>query len=533
MKHFRYIATAACTATALLLFTGCTKLGPDFSGIEPPKMPKEIETANRVADEDIAEWWQIFDDPVLTKLVEKAYGQNLDLQSAGLRILQARAALGIATGMQYPQVQTLSGNLASTYKDRHIDSAGLNFDIGWEMDIWGKYARGIESVEANLFASVASYRDLMISVLAEVARNYINYRMTEERIAYAERNVAIQERVTRMTEIQFNSGNVSELDMQQSRTQLYNTRATLPGLELSKIKTVNALAILLGTTPEEVRIIVDTDDKSLQDAINRYIATGRQGTIQLSEKEQDLLDLSYIPEPAFDPHHIIDASLLTRRPDIKVAEYRAHAAAAQIGATEALLYPSFTLFGSIGYNAADMGFGWGTAAKNLSVTAGPGFSWNIFQYGRLKNQVRLQDAKFEESLVNYSKKVLQAASEVSNALNGYLLTRKQLEERRKSVEATVRAFNISVTQYHDGLVSYQRLLSTVEKLTLAQDAYARTRGELAADIVLLYKSLGGGWQMSSGNAYLSKESMKRIKARGTDWGDYLDANRTLMPEGWK
>lgn len=538
MERFKRWPALLIIMTTLLTFSGCTKLGPDFTGIEPPAPPKELEGNRTVADAEIAEWWKIFDDPVLNRLIDKASTRNLDLRSAGLRILQARAALGISTGLQYPQVQTLSGNYAATYKNHHIDSAGLNFDIGWEMDIWGKYARGIESAEASLYASIASYRDIMVSVLAEVARNYLNYRTTEERIAYAKRNIAIQERVTRMTEIQFNSGNVSELDMQQSRTQLYNTKASLPSLELSKIKIVNALAILLGSTPENVRKIIDTNDDSAMEQFNRYIATGKRGTIQISEENKNLLETHYIPEPEFDPHRLIDASLLTRRPAIKAAEYKAHAIAAQIGVAEAALYPSFTLFGTIGYNATDPNpiipslTGWGSLAENLSVSAGPGFSWNIFQYGRLKNQVRLQDARFEESLVNYSKKVLQAASEVSNALNGYLLTQKQLEEREEALKATVRAFNISVTQYHDGLVSYQRLLSTVEKLTFAQDAYARTRGELATDVVLLYKALGGGWQASNGKAYLSRSSLERMKKRGVDWGVYLDENETKMPEGW-
>ena len=518
------------SAAALLALTGCTKLGPDFKGVEAPPLPEEIGMENNVSDESVARWWKVFNDPVLDKLIEMARRQNLDIESAGLRILQARAALGISTGLQYPQQQTLSGGYAATYKERHLDSLALNFDIGWEMDIWGKYARGIESAEATLYASFASYGELMVSVFAEVARNYINYRTTEERIAYAKRNIAIQERVTRMTEVQFNSGNVSELDMQQSRTQLYNTRASLPALELSKIRSVNALAVLLGTTPEEVRRIIDIHDYTGRDEINRIIAGGKKGSFQLIDNEKALLDISYVPNADFDPNRLIDASLLMRRPDIRAAEYRARAASARIGATEALLYPSFALIGNIGYNATDLGLGWGTAARNLSVTAGPGFSWNIFQYDRIKNQVRISDAKFEESLVNYSKKVLQAASEVSNALNSYILTQAQLEERKKAFEATVRAFNISVTQYHDGLVSYQRPLSTVEKLTMTQDIYAQMRGALATDVILLYKALGGGWQVSRGNAYLSERTVERMRSRGIDWGDYLDENMTKMPE---
>jgi len=522
---------------AMVVLGGCTKLGPDFQTPEPPPLPRAVQKKGDT--ESVAQWWKVFDDPVLEKLVHQAYAQNLDIRSAGLRILQARAALGIATGMQYPQKQTLSGSYTSSYKQNHLDAANVAFDTVWEMDLWGKYARGVESAEASLYAAVASYRDIMVAVLAEVARTYITYRTLEERIAYAKRIIAIQERVTRMTEIQFNSGNVSELDMQQSRTQLYNTRAALPALELGKVQAINALAVLLGTTPEAVRRIVDIHDAKARDAVNRYIATGKKGVFQLLDKPEVLTDIRYVPSPRFDPAKPIDAALLTQRPDVKVAEYRAHAASAQIGAKEALLYPSFTLLGSIGYSATSRNpyipalTGWGSLGDNLTVAAGPGFSWNIFQYGRLKNQVRLQDALLEESLVGYSKKVLQAASEVSNALSAYVLTQKQLEERKKALEATVRAFNISITQYHDGLVSYQRLLSTVEKLTTIQDIYAQTNGALATDIVLLYKALGGGWQLSDGQAYLSQATVERLKRRGVDWGDMLDANRTVMPEGWE
>jgi outer membrane protein TolC len=521
----------------MVMLGGCTKLGPDFRTPAPPPLPKALQ--KRGDTRSVAAWWKVFNDPVLEKLIRKAYAQNLDLQSAGLRILQARAALGIATGMRYPQKQTLSGSYTSSYKSFHLDAANVGFDTVWEMDIWGKYARGIESAEASLYAAVASYREIMVAILAEVARTYISYRTTEERIAYARRNIAIQERVTRMTEIQFNSGNVSELDMQQSRTQLYNTRAALPALELAKVRAVNALAVLLGTTPEAVRAIIGRRDDTERERIDRYIATGKKGVLQLLDDPGALMGIRYVPAPRFDPSRPIDAALLTQRPDVKVAEYRAHAASAQIGATEALLYPSFTLFGSIGYSATSRNpyipalTGWGSLGDNLTVAAGPGFSWNLFQYGRLKNQVRLQDALLEERLIDYSKTVLRAASEVSDALNAYVLTQKQLQERKKALEATVRAFNISITQYHDGLVSYQRLLSTVEKLTTIQDVYAQTTGALATDIVLLYKALGGGWQMSDGQAYLSEATLRRMKERGVDWGEMLDANRTTMPGGWE
>lgn len=531
MKH--KIPKIGLSVLTIVMLSGCTKLGPDFMGVEKPSMPAKWQHKEERSDETIAQWWKTFNDPTLNALVEKAYAQNLDIKSAGLRILQARAALGISEGLSFPQVQTLSGNAAAVRSNgENFEAAGLNFDIGWEMDIWGKYARGVESSEANLYATLASYNDIMVSVIAEVARNYINYRTAQERIAYAERNVVIQERVTQMTEIQFNSGNVSELDMQQARSQLYNTRSAIPSIEVSRIKARNAIALLLGADASEISKLLRKSHKKYSDPTGKYIGQKKRGVIQIKDSSNDLLNVDMIPEAKLNPYHKVDAGLISRRPDIKLAEYNVHSNSALIGAKMAELYPSFTLFGNIGYNANNAIGSWGSASDALGVTIGPAFSWNIFQYGRIKNQIRLQDAVFEESLVNYNKKVLSAVNEVSDALNSYILTEKQQIENKKAVEATVRAFNISVIQYNDGLVSYQRLLTTVEKLTATQDRYATIKGSLSNNAILLYKALGGGWQINKGRSYLSADTAAKMKKR-VDWDRYLNANMTRLPEGMK
>ena len=520
------------SALTVMMLSGCVKLGPDFMGIDTPPIPKNwTQGKNKVKSAEIAQWWKTFNDPTLNTLVEKTYAQNLDIKSAGLRIVQARSVLGISEGLNFPQVQTLSGSAASTRNSGNsFEVAGLNFDIGWEMDIWGKYARGIESSEANLYASVASYNDIMVSVIAEVARNYINYRTSEERLAYAERNVQIQERVTQMTEVQFNSGNVSELDMQQSRSQLYNTRSAIPSIEITKAKARNAMALLLGIDANSIRKILESGSKKQRDSTGKYVGKEKQGVLQIKGGTSDLLNVAMIPQPHLNPNNKIDADLITRRPDVKVAEYRVRSNNALIGSTIAELYPSFTLFGNIGFNTNNATGSWVSGSDALGVTIGPAFSWNILQYGRIKNKIRLQDAVFEESLVNYNKKVLSAVSEVSDALEGYILTKKQQVENRKAVDATVRAFNISVIQYNDGLVSYQRLLTTVEKLTSTQDRYASIKGNLAIQAILLYKALGGGWQISKGKSYLSADTAAKMKER-VDWDRYLDDNMTRLPEG--
>jgi outer membrane protein TolC len=519
------------SALTLLMLSGCAKLGPDFMGMGNPPIPEKWKKAGKKNDKAIAQWWKTFHDPTLNTLVQKTYAQNLDIKSAGLRIAQARSVLGISEGLAFPQAQSISGSASSSRtKAADVATAGVNFDIGWELDVWGKYARGIESSEANLYASVASYNDIMVSVISEVARNYINYRTSEERLAYARRNVLIQERVTKMTEIQFNSGNVSELDMQQSRSQLYNTRSAIPSIELSKIKARNAIALLLGTDERTVNKILASGSKKHSDSTRKYVGQEKKGVMQIKDSKSDLLNVNMIPRARLNPYNKIDANLITRRPDVKMAEYRVRSNNALIGAAIAELYPSFSVFGNIGFNSNNASGSWVTGSNALGVTVGPSFSWNIFQYGRIKNNIRLQDAIFEESLVNYNKKVLSAVAEVSDALNGYVLTQKQQVENKKAVDATVRAFNISVIQYNDGLVSYQRLLTTVEKLTATQDRYATIKGSLATQAVLLYKALGGGWQISKGRSYLSEETAAKMKKR-VDWDRYLDPEMTRLPEG--
>jgi len=523
---------AALSLAGVLMLGGCVKLGPDFVGVGKAPIPAKWRHSGK--GRDLARWWRIFHDPMLNRLVKKAYSQNLDIESAGLRIVQARAALGISEGFAFPQKQAISGNAVSSQigtgsHAQSIASAALNFDLGWEMDLWGKYARGIEASRANLYAAVASYDSIVVSVIAEVARNYIDYRTAEERIAYAKRNILIQEYVARMTEIQFNSGNVSELDMQQARTQLYTTRSILPSIELGMVRSRNAMAVLLGINPSEVDRFLKKKRTVQGDTITAFLAAKNKGVLQIKEKKKDIFDLSYVPVAHFDPYARIDAELIARRPDIKVAEYRVHAASAGIGQAMAELYPSFVLFGNIGYTPNNASGSWKPPSQALGVSIGPSFSWNIFQYGRIKNQIRLQDALFEERLVDYNKAVLSAVSEVDNALQGYLLNKRQLKENGLAVDATVRAFNISAVQYNDGLVSYQRLLSTVENLTRSQDAYAQIKGGLALQAVALYKALGGGWQISRGKAYLSRETAARMK-RTVDWGRYLDPSMTRLPK---
>ncbi|MEF1335562.1 TolC family protein [Vibrio rotiferianus] len=514
---------------SVLGLSACTTLGPDYVHPEQTALPSDwsVEKATQdtqQSEQKLQQWWQQFNDPTLNQLVEMASQQNLDLEAAGLRIVQARSLLGISTGLQYPQVQTVSGNLARAYvNDQGVNNAALSFDAGWEMDIWGKYARGIESAEAGYYASIASYHDIMVTITAEVARNYINYRTFQERILLSRRNIEIQERVVNITQVQFDSGNVTELDVQQAKNQLFNTKAAQPSLEIAMKQSRTALALLLGVLPEEVESLLQSDGfaQRMADYENQFKSSGRKPALSGSDER------SIVPSPPLLENKV-DANLVMRRPDLQVSEMQARAQSAKIGVAETALYPSFSLFGSIGIDSTVPDGSSFSFSDSLTMVVGPTFSWNIFQYGRVKNNIRFEDARFQETLTNYNKKVLQAVNEVTNALEAYDLYLEQKSLRLQSVNSSIRAFNISMTQYENGQISFERLLNSVEKMTRAEDSYANIKGNVANQVVALYKALGGGWETQTGKPFLSETSAKQMQDR-SDWDGLLDEEERILP----
>ncbi len=514
---------------SVLGLSACTTLGPDYVHPEQTALPSNwsLEKAaqdTQQSEQKLQQWWQQFNDPTLNQLVEMASQQNLDLEAAGLRIVQARSLLGISTGLQYPQVQTVSGNLARAYvNDQGVNNAALSFDAGWEMDIWGKYARGIESAEAGYYASIASYHDIMVTITAEVARNYINYRTFQERILLSRRNIEIQERVVNITQVQFDSGNVTELDVQQAKNQLFNTKAAQPSLEIAMKQSRTALALLLGVLPEDVEKLLQSDGfaQRMADYENQFKSSGRKPALSGNDER------SIVPRPPLLDNKV-DANLVMRRPDLQVSEMQARAQSAQIGVAETALYPSFSLFGSIGIDSTVPDGSSFSFSDSLTMVVGPTFSWNIFQYGRVKNNIRFEDAKFQETLTNYNKKVLQAVNEVTNALEAYDLYLEQKSLRLQSVNSSIRAFNISMTQYENGQISFERLLNSVEKMTRAEDSYATIKGNVANQVVALYKALGGGWEAQTGKPFLSETVAKQMQDR-SDWDGLLDEEERVLP----
>jgi NodT family efflux transporter outer membrane factor (OMF) lipoprotein len=507
-----------------LLVSGCSHLpmvGPDYTRPSAPEAEEWIERDDpKIKSEptDLSTWWKVFDDPVLDTLIETAYQQNLPLQIAGIRILEARAQLGIAVGGMFPQQQQGRGAYTRVNMSEHAANTSpaldfaygeidLGFDAAWELDFWGKFRRSIESSLGNLEASIASYDDILVTLTAEVARTYVLIRTLEERLVIARENVKIQERSLRIAEARFEGGEVTELDVQQAKSLLGSTQALIPRLQASLRQAKNGLSILLGKLPGEV--------------------------------DQILGESKAIPTVPPEVGVGVPAELLRRRPDIRLAERQLATQSPRIGVAKADLYPHFVLFGSIGIRSSDAAL---TAAGGLSGSTfsdlwdsdsieffgGPAFKWDILNYGRIKNRVRVQDARFQQLVANYQNTVLRAAQEVEDAMAAFLRTQEEAGFLSNSVAAAARSVELSLIQYREGLVDYQRVLDTQRFLAQDQDLLTATTGSVALNLVAIYKALGGGWQIRAGKDFVPDETKAEMRER-TGWGKLLEQEKLEPP----
>ena len=509
----RYHLHGVMTSLALLLLVaatvlsvGCTSLGPDFVKPEVGEDHIWLEENKDIssAPQDQAEWWKIFNDPVLNVLIGKAYNQNLPLQIAGLRIFEARAQLGIATGLQYPQTQLVGGSATADRLsengpnfEQQFDSRFTNyqtgFDAAWELDFWGRYRRGIESADTSLAATVADYDNALVSLTAEVARVYVNIRILEERLKIANENIELQKKSLRIATVRFNNGATTELDMQQAKTNLASTQVRVPVLIRQLRQAGNALSILMGMPPAVLTGIL-----------------GESGVIPIAP-EQIAVG--------------IPTELLRRRPDVRQAEMQAASQSALIGVAETELYPRFTLLGSIGFQAIDTG---GSSASNLfnsdslGYSVGPAFSWNILNYGRLRNNVRVQDARYQQTIVSYQNTVLTAYQEVEDAMVGIIQAREESRIRADGAQAAKRSTAIANVQYREGAIDFQRVIDSERSLALQQDLWTQARGDISLNIIAMYKALGGGWELREDHDFISEENRNTMEER-TNWGDFLES----------
>ena len=504
-RHVTYEAGGFC-AVALILFSllaGCVKVGPDYTRPEVKVAPQWMESGDsRVKNEpaDYRNWWRVFNDPALDRLIDRAYRENLSIRIAGVRVLEARAQLGIAFKGLFPQDVPITGSLqynrisqgvaVPTAAPSYLQSQ-LGVSAAWELDFWGRFRRTIESAEANWLATIADYDNALVTLTADVANSYITIRTLEKRLEIARQNVQTRKESLEIAEARFKYGTVTQLDVEQAKTALDDTLAAIPSLETQLRQIKNALSVLLGMAPN------------------------------------DLMDFLKGPSDIpVSPSQVIvgiPADLLRRRPDIRGAEYQAAAQSARVGVAKADLYPAISLTGSFSILSTDIGasslgdmFKW----SSRDIQAGPSFQWNILNYGRIANNIRVQDARLQELLITYQNTVLTAQQEVEDNLVAFLRAWERARILARGTASARKALDLAVLQYRQGITDFTTVLTAQQALLNEQDSLAVTLGDISANLVGVYRALGGGWEIREGKD-LVPAAVRQEMANRTNWGDLL------------
>ena len=449
------------------VFVACAPVGPDY---QPPRQELPAnwsetgeEEGRAIGSEELEHWWTLFNDPLLDSLIRRATLANIDLQVATSRIAQARAQYALAKGTTLPTAD-ISGEYANSGRggSPHQDLFQVGFDAGWEIDIFGGARRAVESAQASFAAAHENRNDVLISLQAEVTRNYLELRGTQQRLTTAENNVAAQQKSFELARDRQASGLGNGLDVAQAETLLAFNRAQLPALEDSVGQAGYRLDLLLGRSPG-----------GLADEL-----AGRG-------------DLPY--PPAHLPG-ILPSELLRRRPDIRRAERQLAAATADIGVAVARLFPQFSLTGMVGLQSTSLGDLLNSSSRYW--TFGPSVNWSLFNGGRVRAGIDLNRARREEAQLAYEKTVLGALSEVESSL---LALNREAEVNRSLAAATTaaqQALNLASGRYRAGLSGMLDLLLSERALYQAQDQLILSSQRLNMNLVALFKALGGGWKIT-------------------------------------
>jgi len=463
----------ACVAT---MIAGCTsprewvangfKVGPDYC---PPcvRVSEEWIDANdrRVIRDpvDHAAWWATFNDPVLNELVAVAYQQNLTVREAGARILEARALRAIAVGTVFPQQQDVaasySHNLSPGTGDRHFSLWSSSFNLAWEIDFWGRFRRAVEAADAELDATMFDFGDVVVTLVADVAATYVDIRTLQTRLEFVKRNVENQRTTFELAETRFLEGLTGEIDVQQAKSSLAQTEAFIPQLETSLRQAQNLLCVLLGMPPED---------------LTERLGEGAIPTVT--------------PEIALG----IPAETLMRRPDVRRAERELAAQSARIGIATSELYPIITLSGDVGVVANQFGDLFRSGSSFGSV--GPSLRWNILNYGRILGNIEVQDARFQQLFQRYQQAVLLANLEAENAIIRFLKSQERLRWQLEAADAADKTNDLITELFEEGEdVDFNRVFNVQNFKTQQEESAAVARGDVAQNLISIYRSLGGGW----------------------------------------
>jgi len=473
-------------AAVLLCITlvGCA-VGPDY---RPPetKVPEkwngqEVVTKAQTSKTTtspvtLVAWWTTFNDPTLNSLVEMAIRANLDLRQAEARIRQARAARGVAGAPLLPQADASAlyqksqgsseaaggGAIATVGGVRELFQVGL--DASWEIDIFGGTRRNLEAATAALRTAVEDRRDVLITLVGEVGTNYLSLRGFQQQIAIARKNLEAQKQTAQIIHRRFAAGLVSRLDVANADAQVATTAAQIPVLESSARAAIYSLGVLLGRYPGAL--------------------------------EQDLIKSSPIPPTPPEIPLGLPSDLIRRRPDIRRAEAKLHAATARIGVATAELFPKFSLTGSFGISADDLPrIGNVSTSKFWSIS--PSVTWPIFAGGRIRWNIKLQDAIQEETLAAYEKAVLTALKDVETALVSYAKEQEHHRSLAAAVASNRQAVDLSMKLYLAGKTDFLNVLTAQRSLYVNEDALTQSTHTLATNLIALYKALGGGWEKNN------------------------------------
>jgi NodT family efflux transporter outer membrane factor (OMF) lipoprotein len=455
--------------------TACT-LGPDYKEpvVDLPDIwqAKAVEGVER-GDASVQTWWETLEDPVLIELLKRAEAANLDLEIAVARIREARALYRIAKGEWYPEInaeglaQTLElpENAGGPLSGAGFETYQLGVGLNWEIDVFGRIRRTVESQTAAFEATIEDYRDVLVVLLAEIGQNYVDAVALRERIELAEENVRAQQESVQLTQDRFDAGLTSALDVAQAESNLANTEAQIPVLRTRLTAALNRIAVLLGENP--------------------------------GSAHDELLGRKETPRPPDALLVGIPADVVRQRPDIRRAERDLASQTALIGAAKADLYPRFSLSGFFGLNSATIG----DLLDGDSVTYNVGLPMiaNLFDGGRRRGQVQVETARTDQLLSVYKLTVLVALEEVEDALVAYAQERVRRERLARAVDASQRSVELVQTQYRAGLTNFQNVLDSQRSLTEQQDALAESEGLVINNLIALYRALGGGWQSDPEN----------------------------------
>jgi NodT family efflux transporter outer membrane factor (OMF) lipoprotein len=455
-----------------LILHGCT-VGPDYVPPEtevPDAWHLELVRGLSEGEADLQTWWTVLQDPLLDDLIRRASAGNLDLQQAAARILESQARLGLAQGERFPDLDgigTAQRNRSSEEivpmvpppASRTDNFLALGVDSSWEIDFWGRITRSVESADAGLEASIEDYRDILVLLFAEVAVNYVDVRALQLRIQFAESNVETQRGALQLTIDRNRAGLVGDLDVRQAEQNLASTEAFIPTLRTTLAAAIHRLGVLVGEPPSAL-----------------YGEISPQAPIP-APPQQILVGLP--------------TDLLRQRPDVRRSERELAAQTAQIGVATADLYPRFALFGTFafeGIRGNDL-----VTAANRAFVFGPSFRWNIFDGGRVRSNIRVEQARTEQALYRYRQSVLGALEDVENSMVSYVQERERRDALERSVVASREAVNLVDTLYRTGLTDFQNVLDTQRTQFLQEDDLAASEGLVTQNLIRIYRALGGGW----------------------------------------